>query len=101
MPEKQQHLDVPLGEPVQKAINQSQDQLVLERLNQVEKAQIQQQEDLKTVQTALERQKQQVSAHIKQCAELERAYREQLHGRFLDVQMQISEINRTVGNLAN
>ena len=94
MPKNQQ-------EPVPKAINQSQDQVILERLQQVERVQMQQQEDLKTAQTALKRQQQQVSAHVEQCAEMERAYREQLQGRFLDVQMQISEINRTVGNLAN
>ena len=88
-------------EPVPKAINQSQDQVILERLQQVERVQMQQQEDLKTAQTALERQQQQVSAHVQQFAEWERAYREQLQGRFSDVQMQISEINRTVGNRAN
>ena len=38
--------------------------MVLERLKQVEKTQMQQQEDIKTAQIALERQKQQINTHV-------------------------------------
>ena len=45
-------------------IDKDQDQMVLERLKQVEKTQMQQQEDIKTAQIALERQKQQINTHV-------------------------------------
>ena len=71
---------------------QSQNQGLPERLALVEQAQRQQQAELEAAKTALDRQGQQLAAHVQQCVEWERNHREQTSGRFVDMQVQLSGI---------
>ena len=50
---------------------------------------------------ALEMQGQQLAAHVQQCVEWERNHREQASGRFVDMQVQITGVQRAVSGLVS